>query len=173
MVADSIFQMFFLYYFFNYNNLAVITLFIKLQFIMRIKKIIGLILFAIPIISCDPGSTVVFTIYNMSNHDATIELKENVWYNIFHKDSVSLHNSSEEGSAILKHGEFIRKYYEWMNNRVESYIPLWEEIISIKIGDSIVSPQYWDNEGCWQKSHSSGMYYENIDYSLYLTPTGR
>ena len=128
---------------------------------MRIKKIIGLILFAISIISCDPGSTVVFTIYNMSNHDATIELKENVWYNIFHKDSVSLHNSSEEGSAILKHGEFIRKYYEW------------EEIISIKIGDSIVSPQYWDNEGCWQKSHSSGMDYENIDYSLYLTPTGR
>ncbi len=119
-------------------------------------------------ISCDPGSTVEYKIYNMSNYDAIIELKENVEYNIFHKDSITYHHSSEKNNIILKPKETLRKYCEWMNNRVEAHTPLWEEILNIQIEDSIVPPQYWNNADCWQKSSSKDMYGEEINYNLYL-----
>ena len=127
-----------------------------------------IILFFIPIISCDPGSTVEYKICNMSNCDAIIELKGNVGYNIIHKDSITYHHSSERANVILKPEEALRKYLEWMNNRVEAHTPLWEEIINIKIGDSIVLPQYWNNADSWQKSSSKDMYGEEINYNLYL-----
>ena len=59
-------------------------------------------------------------------------------------------------------------YYEWMNNRTESHTPLWMELQSIQIEDSIVSPLYWNNAESWEKSSDKGIYWETIKYYLFL-----
>ena len=55
-----------------------------------------------------------------------------------------------------------------MNNHVESHTPLWMELQSIQIEDSIVSPLYWNNAESWEKSSDKGIYWETIKYYLFL-----
>jgi hypothetical protein len=135
---------------------------------MYIKKNILILISLITIASCDPGASVEYRIINLSNKDAIIELKKDVAYTVHYKDSIICYYSTDDSSVILRNNEFIRVYYEWMNNRVESYRPLWEEIESIIIEDSIVSPQYWSNAELWKKSRDKGIYWETIKYDLFL-----
>ena len=138
------------------------------RYIMTIKKAFYIIIAQIALISCDPGASVEYRIINLSNKNATIGLKEGVVYTVHHKDSTICYYSTDYSSAILKHDEFISVYYEWMNNHVESHTPLWMELQSIQIEDSIVSPLYWNNAESWEKSSDKGIYWETIEYDLFL-----
>ena len=135
---------------------------------MTIKKVFYIIIAQIALISCDPGASVEYRIINLSNKNATIGLKEGVVYTIHRNDSTICYYSTDHSSAILKHNEFISVYYEWMNNRTESHTPLWMELQSIQIEDSIVSPLYWNNAESWEKSSDKGIYWETIEYDLFL-----
>lgn len=131
-------------------------------------NILCCIIFLFVIASCDPISSVEYRIYNFNSEIVTIELKKRIEYDIYHEDSVKKHYASDDNIVELEHYDFLELYYEWMNNRAKSHTPLWEDISSIHIGDSIIPHTYWNNVENWEVRSRSEIHGESIKYYLYL-----
>ena len=138
---------------------------------MKKSFILWIIALVILFTACDPYSEANYIISNGSDSLVTIELHKNLSYELHTKDTLVCCNSNEQPSFELLQYEYVKVSYGWMNPTVGEHTPLWKDIVSIKIGNDIISPNSW-KENCWLSNKSGGHLFsfgEKWDYTLTVT----
>ena len=121
--------------------------------------------------SCDPSSSVSYVVVNHSEAYATIDIKENVGYRISCHDSASAWKTSTTcGSIVLAPNASLESIHEWVHSSPQPHTPLWDDINSIQVGDSLLPDTSWNSEAAWEKTFSQDGSFdlEHITYSLHL-----
>ena len=124
--------------------------------------------------SCDPSSSYEFRIHNVTNKKVTVRMLPGnpiVIETIMGRRSVS-----NDTLIIINPGENLLSEWVITNAKLHSMwednvIPLWTNIVAIKIGDKPVSSAKWKNPANWIVSGSGGgalEYTEKREYDLWL-----
>ncbi|MBR6194230.1 MAG: hypothetical protein IKQ58_02055 [Prevotella sp.] len=106
--------------------------------------------------SCDPSSGAIYKVRNASDSIVTIEFKEGIHYMKHTGDTVIAVSTTEGTYAILHRQEHLVVEYLIRDTKVPSHTPLWENIVSISIGNQILSKEDWFGEKNWQTEKSGG-----------------
>ena len=121
--------------------------------------------------SCDPSSGAIYKVRNASDSIVTIEFKEGIHYMKHTGDTVIAVSTTEGPYAILHRQEHLVVEYLIRDTKVPSHAPLWENIVSISIGNQILSKEDWFGEKNWQTEKSGGHAFsfgEEWDFELIL-----
>ena len=128
--------------------------------------------------SCDPLSSVDYTIYNKTSDTVTITMYKEIMVSSYHgydiqeNDSVTTHYEGDSVNvAVLLPDMVLSVRHEWTGlYREEQVVPFWKYIKSIKIGDEEPASELWDNESGWKmKTKGGGRYQgESRYYDLIL-----
>ena len=121
--------------------------------------------------SCDPSSGAIYRVRNASDSIVTIEFKEGIHYMKHTGDTVIGVTTTEEPGAKLLRQEYLVVAYLISDTKVPSHTPLWENIVSISIGNQILPKEDWFGEKNWQTEKSGGHTFsfgEEWDFELIL-----
>lgn len=133
-------------------------------------KALGLLLSYI-FISCDPSSSVSYVIVNSTNKTAIVTLKENVGYRVHSNGTIGEWQSSTDKSVVsLASDEYLEQVQEWIHSSPQAHQPLWENLVSIRIGEHVCSPDKWNHADAWKKQSKEQSFFdlEHHDYILFL-----
>jgi hypothetical protein len=128
--------------------------------------------------SCDPLSSVDYSIYNKTSDTVTITMYKEIMVSSYHgydiqeNDSVVTHYEGDSlNVAVLSPDMVLSVRHEWTGlYREEQVVPFWKYIKSIKVGDEELAPGVWNTESAWKmKTKGGGRYQgESRYYDLIL-----
>ena len=130
-----------------------------------------LIVVVICLQSCDPSSGAIYKVRNASDSIVIIEFKDGIHYMKHTGDTVIGISTTEKNSDTLNRQEYLVVGYLINDTKVPSHTPLWEDIVTISIGNQVLSKEDWYGEKNWQSEKSGGHTFsfgEEWDYELIL-----
>ena len=147
--------------------------------IFNIYVCMAVVAMVMSLVSCDPLSSVDYKLYNKTNDTVTVTMYKEILssayggYDIEENDSVVNHYGQDDSVsvAILAPDQVLSVHREWSGlYREEWVVPVWKYISSIKVGDTEVAPEQWDQESLWHLKTDGGKRFqgESRHYSLIL-----
>jgi len=131
--------------------------------------------------SCDPLSSVEYTIRNMTTDTVTITFYKEIMissfkgYTVQENDSVAVyHEADSDLVATIPPNQLLWAEYEWSGlYREEWIVPMWDYVKSIAIGGTELSPELWKDESKWKLKTEGGGFGEGESryYTLWLKNT--
>lgn len=115
--------------------------------------------------SCDPVSSVEYTIRNLTDDTVTVDMYREILtssyqgFDVVLNDSVAIHYGLQDSIrvATLAPNQLMRAQYVWDGiYREERVVPMWKYIKSIAVGDNELSPEAWNNEQAWHLKKTGG-----------------
>jgi len=138
---------------------------------MKKNHVLWLTTMLILLTACDPFSEASYTIRNESDSLVTIEVHDNMYYELHTKDTLICYYSNVQPSFVLLKHEAAVVRYGSMTTAVVAHTAFWNSITSIKIGSRTLPQESW-KENCWQSSKSGGHLFsfgEEWDFVLTIT----
>lgn len=120
--------------------------------------------------SCDPMASVEYKIYNKTTDTVTVAMYKEILsssyqgFDIQENDSVTTHYGKEDSVnvAVLAPEMVLTVKREWSGlYREEQVVPFWKYITSIKIGESELPAERWNNEAAWHLKKDGGGRFED------------
>ena len=102
---------------------------------------------------------------------AIVTLKENVGYRVHSNGTIGEWQSSTDKSVVsLASDEYLEQVQEWIHSSPQAHQPLWENLVSIRIGEHVCSPDKWNHADAWKKQSKEQSFFdlEHHDYILFL-----
>ena len=146
--------------------------------IFNISLCMAVVAIILSLTSCDPLSSVDYTIYNKTSDTVTVAMYKEILsssyggYDIVENDSVTTHYGEADSInvAVLAPDQILWLHDEWNGlYREEQIVHFWKYIMSIKKGDEELSPDKWNNEPAWHLRTEGGKRFEGESRYYILT----